>query len=190
MPAKAWHRGRNGHRQRRETLGADRQNPLPRRRRRDYRRLGVDGRRHRAQAGGSGVGPPGGNRRVVRKCHHLQGPRGHDPDLERGGGASLRLSGRGSLGQTDDAAALAGTGRGGRGNPLPPGSWPARGTPRNRAGGQGWKTDRRVRHGLADHGQDGRSAGRRRSSATSPSASRRKRRWPGNGPICGPSSTW
>ena len=50
-PTQARHPGRDGNRQRRETMGADRQNPLPRRRGRNYRRVGVHRGHHRAQAG-------------------------------------------------------------------------------------------------------------------------------------------
>ena len=60
------------------------------------------------KAGGESAGAAGGNRRVVRRCHPLQGPQRRHPDLERRGGAPLRLPGGGGHRPTDHAAAAAG----------------------------------------------------------------------------------
>ena len=109
-----------------------------------------DQRRARAAVGGSGAA--GGNRRVFRRCHPVQGPQRHHPDLERGGRTPLRLPGGGGHRPTDHAPAAAGADRGGRADPGARAGRPARGAPGDGAGDQGRETDRRVRDRLPGQG--------------------------------------
>ena len=87
--------------------------------------------------------PAGGNRRVFRRCNLVQGPQRHHPDLERRGKSPLRLPGGGGHRQTDHAAFAAGATSGGGADSSPRAQRPARGTSGDRAGDQGWATDRR-----------------------------------------------
>ena len=70
-----------------------------------------------ASTGREIAGPAGGNRRDFRRCHPLQGPRRHHPDLERGGRTPIGLPRGGGDRPADHATAAAGASPGGRANP-------------------------------------------------------------------------
>ncbi len=87
----------------------------------------------------------GGDRRVFRRCHPVQGyPRRH-PDLECRRRTPLWLPGGGSHRPPDHAFAAAGADRGGGADPGAAAQRPARRASGDGAGGQGRRPARRVR---------------------------------------------